>query len=144
MVTQPNCLFGEASKSNVFLVFLLAGLFSCLEGSGLAPSVLKAIVQGRGVWGRVSSQPMVCSPFVPRASLVLRVLLPQQAPLSLQGRSLSWDRVGLRPALLLFRILPLLFFCLFLLLLKARVFKPIFCCFSGVLAEVRRRCLCAD
>ena len=61
-VTQPNCLFGEASKSNVFLVFLLAGLFSCLEGSGLAPNILKASHEGVGCGAGCHRSPWCAAP----------------------------------------------------------------------------------
>lgn len=93
MVTQPNCLFGEASKSNVFLVFLLAGLFSCLEGSGLAPSVLKATVTrawgvGQGVIAAHGVQPLcaTCFPCPQGAAATAGTSLsPGKKPLLGQG-----------------------------------------------------------
>lgn len=118
--------------------------FPGLEGDGPAPSILRAVVTR--AWGVGAG--WHCSPQCAASSCqMLPVPSGCCCPSGhlFPSREDSWDRAELRSAFSSFQNLTIPVSFLVLLILKGRVFlKPIFYCFTGVLAEIRRRCLCSD
>lgn len=118
--------------------------FPGLEGDGPAPSILRTVITRARVWGRgdvaaLSVQPLCakCFPCLQGAAAPAGTSSP---PGKTRGTGRNW---GL--PFLLSRISLFLFPFFVLLILKGRVFlKPIFYWFTGVLAEIGRRCLCSD